>query len=215
MLLLLFLMKVEPLIKKELEKIWGNPNYKEFCVYPYLYPDELIKDSILFVGINPSFNEEDLKITNYGKNNEENTITYFRKFNDIAKHCNVEWSHLDLLFFRETKQEKIYEIIKSKNGLDFIWEQLKISKQLIQICQPKIIVVCNTLARTFLGKDKRNGQNVWLDFDFKWNEQLGTYLMNETPIFFSGMLSGQRALDLGSYERLKWHIKMVLSKQKI
>ena len=28
-------------------------------------------------------------------------------------------------------------------------------------------------------------------------------------VFFSGMLGGQRALDLGSLERLKWHIKAV------
>jgi hypothetical protein len=28
------------------------------------------------------------------------------------------------------------------------------------------------------------------------------------------MLTGQHALDNGSYERLKWHIKFVLDKEK-
>lgn len=30
-----------------------------------------------------------------------------------------------------------------------------------------------------------------------------------TPVFFSSMLTGQRALDLGSLERLEWHIRFV------
>ena len=46
-----------------------------------------------------------------------------------------------------------------------------------------------------------------LDFDEDFNNEIGTYKIKigekETPIFFSGMLSGQRALDLGSLERLK------------
>jgi len=37
----------------------------------------------------------------------------------------------------------------------------------------------------------------------------------ETPILFSGMISGQRALDKGSLERLKLHIAWVLKDRKI
>lgn len=47
-----------------------------------------------------------------------------------------------------------------------------------------------------------------------FNSEIGTYeieLNNEmVPIIFSGMLSGQRALDIGSLERLKWQSKMIL-----
>jgi hypothetical protein len=32
----------------------------------------------------------------------------------------------------------------------------------------------------------------------------------QVPIFFSGMLSGQRALDVHSRERLVWHMKLAL-----
>jgi hypothetical protein len=35
----------------------------------------------------------------------------------------------------------------------------------------------------------------------------------EIIIFFSGMLSGQHALDNGSFNRLKWHIKYVKKNQ--
>lgn len=33
-----------------------------------------------------------------------------------------------------------------------------------------------------------------------------------TPVFFSSMLTRQRALDLGSLERLEWHIRFVRKK---
>jgi hypothetical protein len=38
--------------------------------------------------------------------------------------------------------------------------------------------------------------------------------LKRTPIFFTGRLSGQRALDLGSRKRLLWHVKKILG-QKI
>ncbi len=75
---------------------------------------------------------------------------------------------------------------------------------------PKIIVVDNTLARTFLGKDKVGEVDIWLDYEFKFDEEIGTYLWNNIPVFFTSMLTGQRALDNGSFERLKWQVKRAL-----
>ena len=54
----------------------------------------------------------------------------------------------------------------------------------------------------------------WIKFEF--DKTIGTYVVNEpkelkgTKIFFTSMLSGQRALDLGTRERLVWHIAEVL-----
>ncbi len=48
---------------------------------------------------------------------------------------------------------------------------------------------------------------------------IGTYrikeesVLNNVPVFFSCMLSGQHSLDLGSRERLVWHIKKIISKE--
>lgn len=118
---------------------------------------------------------------------------------------------MDLLYFRETDQSKIGTILREKNGLDFIWKQLELSKLLLEKCQPRIIVVCNALAGTFIGKDKVGENNKWLDLDLNFDTEIGTYKWNnKTPIFFSGMLTGQRALDNGSYERLKWQIRRTI-----
>ena len=51
-------------------------------------------------------------------------------------------------------------------------------------------------------------------YDFVFNDDIGTYLWNNTPVFFSSMLSGQRALDIGSMERLKWQVKRALQEIK-
>ena len=96
---------------------------------------------------------------------------------------------------------------------------MEISKQIIEEAKPKIIVVNNSLARRFLGFDKgeKNEQVYyeWIGFDFKFDDDIGTHriinneMLNGTPVFFTSMLTGQRALDNGSYERLIWHINYV------
>jgi hypothetical protein len=54
-----------------------------------------------------------------------------------------------------------------------------------------------------------------MGYEFEFDEKLGTDRIITKgdlfgiPIFFSSMLSGQRALDTGSEKRLIWHIKRV------
>jgi len=131
----------------------------------------------------------------------------------------LRWSHIDLLFVRWTNQKEVEQIMSEKNGVEFLWKQLLISKQIIEESNPKIIVVNNSFARKLLGFDKsiKNGQvfDIWMGFDFKFDNKIGTYritnneILNGTPVFFTSMLTGQRALDNGSYERLIWHINYV------
>jgi hypothetical protein len=67
-------------------------------------------------------------------------------------------------------------------------------------------------------KNLERTKGVWMDFDFEFDENLGTHKivnnseLENVPVFFTSMLSGQRALDNGSYQRLIWHIKYVLNK---
>jgi hypothetical protein len=122
------------------------------------------------------------------------------------------------LFLRETNQKNIESIYSQKNGVDFIFQQLLISKEIIELSKPKVIIVNNSLARKYLGFEKNNDIDVWMGLKFKFDETIGTYRvvnnenLKNTPIFFTSMLTGQRALDKGSLERLIWHIKFVLEK---
>jgi len=206
-----------------------NENGFEYRQSP-LMPKEVKKNAILFIGINPAFSEKRKnEITNKEIefypiiSDEIKDITYFEKFKNIASHCNnAEWTHLDLFFLRETNQEIIEKL--SYENVDFLQAQLDISFEIIKKSTPKIIAVANSLASEFFGKKKQKHSffdKIWLgfnlDFEKDFDKEIGTYKIQiagkATPIIFSGMLSGQRALDIGSLERLKWQIKRILDGQ--
>lgn len=228
----------------EIDALWKDDKFSEIEVIKrgYGVHAEIIKNAILFVGINPSFTKNS-EIGNYFINihqdgtsvktypdgtfsKREKPYSYFKKFVEIIAKLkgstdlpDLKWTHVDLLFHRETEQ-KIISVLrkdkKTRNGAAFINGQFEIAKKIIAKSEPKVIVVSNSKARDFL-KNKEGKNN--LGFDFKFDSKLGTEIivnhptLEGVPVFFTSMLTGQRALDLGSYERLIWHIKYVLEKR--
>ncbi|MBE6069338.1 MAG: hypothetical protein E7211_16865 [Clostridium lundense] len=202
------------------------------------YVDEISKKKVLFIGINPSFNKEaikkvlkdssykDIDVESYFKlGNRENvdleiynfigrrlkkSMDYFKRCGELAKHIELEddWQSVDLFYMSEVEQEKVKKHIYGKKKVltKFAIEQLKITKEAIKKANPEIIIVINALASDII-----KGNFEVSEFD----ESIGTYIINindkKVPILFSSMLSGQRALDKGSFERLKWHCKMIVN----
>jgi hypothetical protein len=140
----------------------------------------------------------------------------------------LKWTHIDILVFKETDQKYIEELFKKPNGIEFIFDQIQVAKARLEHIKPKVILVANTKARQFMGKDRikfkdenREDENVWMGLNFQFDEELGCDVIQAsdgkpsalegTPVFFSSMLSGQRALDRGSWERLVWQIRRVLN----
>lgn len=219
-------MKTKEIIENQINEIWNEYSFLPFCRYSPLTVAEIPETGIIFIGLNPSLDEK-TKIE-LEKNSEKSLKyydldgehKYFKKFPAIAEYVNLPWGHLDLLYFKETNQESINKTLNNQMVVSFIYKQLMVTKVIIDKLltdnKPKIFVVNNSLAREFLGKDRPNSylddQPHWMNYRFKWNDELGTYLCNEHPFFFTSMLTGQRALDNGSFERLKWHIKMVKEK---
>lgn len=199
---------------------------KKYCKHPLCCVKEIPKDAIIFIGINPSISEEDRanihNISNkiyFYKHSliKGDSHKYFRRFFDIvAEIDSVPWGHFDLLFFQETNQAEVKNMLNDKYHKTYIWEQLLISRRildtLIEEGSPKVIVVNNTLARMLLGfkHDKNNNKDEWLGYKFEWDDNIGTYRYKNIPFFFTSMLTGQRALDIGSFERLRWHIKNII-----
>ncbi len=218
--------------------IFSEPEF-QYRKYPLL-PEVINKNCLLFIGMNPSFikgstiSENEKPIGFYSPKAREKDIPYFEKMKDISKYCETEWSHLDLFFIRETKQEWIKKLSCNEKGIEFLNAQLKVSFEIIKRANPKLIIVSNAFASEFFGKKKetkhQNLDKIWKGFDFyfdnniwekevTFNSEIGTYniKLNNTlvPIIFSGMLSGQRALDIGSFERLKWQAKMILQGKRM
>jgi hypothetical protein len=217
-------------INQNIIDIWEK--YKVSERVPLLYPDLKIQ-TILFVGLNPSFSRKGfkkiLKDTQYDKELDsldefysykdfkKNKIKdyqniekysrekhpYFKRFREISEFLNIDWEHVDLLLIRNTNQKDIEKLIKLHK--DFLNEQICLMIELIKLLNPKTVVIENAFASKLI-QDK-------LKLDF--NNNYGTYLIDKKiPVFYSGMLTGGRALDLGSLERLKWHIKYCIEKCK-
>ncbi len=218
------------------QKYFGKENDRVYA--PLFYP-HFRKGGVLFVGLNPSFSsrgfrkllkdspyenikpEEYFKFTNMIKR-KVNTIIeveklamerydYFTKLKMMAGDLGIFWQHIDLFFERKTDQKSIKsEYIKKDNSLsDFAKEQFGISFETIKFINPKIIVVINALASDILKRE--------LAQKICFYENMGTYRLKlnklQPIIFFSGMLSGQRALDNHSFERLRWHMRFVMKKK--
>jgi hypothetical protein len=224
------MINVKEIVTEQVNRIWSENSEKITFNIPPLTIEKIPDSEILFIGINPSLNssdkirlqeKKDKSLEYYSLDHKSgNNHKYFKKFQLISEKTNLTWSHYDLLFIRETKQEKVKKLLKDESGIQFLYKQLMISKlvldKIIDKISPTIFVVNNTLAREFLGKDRPENyddkQAHWMDYRFQWKEEIGTYIYKNCPFFFTSMLTGQRALDNGSFERLIWHINFVKSK---
>lgn len=199
--------------------------------FAFQYDEDENDSDILFLGMNPSFVSTKEKESNHWHRNSKDGKGYFKPFftieEDLKKryHLKIKWTHYDLFAFRETKQANIKKLfMKNEEGRIFLFQQLEVLKERLLKTQPKVIVASNALIRTFLGMKRKVDEKtqievgVWLGdwIKFEFDKTIGTYVVNQpeelkgTKIFFTSMLSGQRALDLGTRERLVWHIAQVL-----
>jgi hypothetical protein len=245
-------------VNSQILEIWErnrNKTFKEKEVRAPLFLREFNRDvEILFIGSNPSFNEDWIRKRlkeKYGvEEDSENFFVlrinsssnidfckkmgsinvsdkeqyvdkcieieekiasdypYFTKFKVIAKENDLErkWEHLDLFLYREISQKKLKELVwRSPKGLtEFGEDQLKVTFGIINKTEPRVIIVVSAFASKIIQERLKP----------QWNDDLGYHIANiadrKIPIFFSSMLSGQRALDEGSFERLRWHIRKAL-----
>ena len=205
------------------EEIKNIDHLKKYYERGYCLPEEILENSTLILGINPSYNENHFienQLAHYYQNNHniqvEKSIPFFERMKTLMGE-NKNWQHLDLLFLRETSQNSINEIIQTKEGIDFVYKQLMISKKIIETIKPNCLIVANSMCRYFLGFEKTTKNHIWMNFDFDFSQDLGTHYIlnqNKTPVFFTSMLSGKSALDKGSFRRLQWHIDFVLKYKK-
>ena len=194
-------------------------------------------NQLLFIGLNPSFSDNSIKglkktkeeYLNFFSHKElkeedikkiievhENSLEeypYFNKFKSIVRSLekeNINFAHIDLFHCRRTSQKDLIHQLENELSKDdkdlFIYKSIEILENLILQISPKILIIENTATRDFLIKYSSFPEV------YSINEKFGTPLLNQSvPVFYTSMLTGQRALDLGSFNRLIWHIKHCLS----
>ncbi len=138
---------------------------------------------------------------------------YFKKFNEIATQVNVSFEHLDLFPVRETSQKLVTKLIGQNQ--DFTDACFDIFLSTLNQISPKAIIIENSFIRDVLiNSSHPEIRNYFPRFEFKsfkFNE-VGTPINKHgMAVYYTSMLTGQRAIDLGSYNRLIWSLNKFLN----
>ena len=204
-----------------------------------VYYGPLYKNTLTFVGMNPSFSRKGLTKTLKGSDYEsqdldaffsisnksfdfktsseisklsKDSIPFFKLHREIAGLVRVDhWNHIDLFQYRHTKQSEFLKKVRGKGNKlnDFGQKQFDLSMQALELSQPKIIIIANAAASHIFCRENPN---------VGFSDEIGTYEISlnqkKVPVFLSGMLTGQRALDVYSRKRLLWHVERIYNNQQ-
>lgn len=190
-----------------LKKIWEK--YDGF-VHPSLIERKPIfaaygvKNSILFVGVNPSYFANDENVFLHSNSNKtllygsfyqrDDAPQYFKSLETFASKCGYAYTQINLLYARENDRDFLL-----KQNSEFIREQLELSYDTILRINPVAIVFFTNYCNRLIF-----GANRWID---PTTENNGAYILKGTkiPVFFSEDIS---TLNTTQQEELIRLIKM-------
>ena len=174
-------------IEIELTKIWQrytNSVNKNIISRKPIFSADAVKDSVLFVGINPSFNPNDDKIFVHGECSEtlmygsfyqlSNAPEYFKKLELFAEKLNKPYTQINLLYARENDRELLLN-----SDSNFIREQLELTYETILKINPVVIIFFSDYCKNLIfGADR------WINPDSNLNDR---FILNGTniPVFFT------------------------------
>ena len=210
--------------------LWNKyKDVKDLTLSPLLY-HEPEKNGILFVSLNPSFTYKDseiLELYQFVNINENRKIItkrhkehlksheFYEPFRDIAEYVQLDLAHIDLFYIRLSKQKHVIKMIykSDEHKLNkFASDQLKISLDIINYINPKIIIVASALARDILKGEKGSFSSDIAVKEFNNKYRFPIFHMkiaNKTypTIFSPRMFTGRWRLDSDSYAKLRQQIK--------
>ena len=171
-------------LNEDIKKLWSKTNdfsndyHKEVMKrVPSFLPVPKTKDKILFIGLNPAFQERKethKNFINYSFNSEITfeDIEYFTKINKDSKDSSSDhyygkyfnilhnfaknlgedgFEHCDLFLMRETDSKMVKKMVENTDGVlnEFGIEQLNILKIHIENLNPKVIIIPNAMAAEY------------------------------------------------------------------
>lgn len=130
---------------------------------------------ILVMGMNPSFRQGDPARESFVCEYEYQGIVeggedrYFLAFDKLFPETyKQEVAYMDLLNFRETDQQKIWEFCKDPKGLELVAENLRLNQLFMeQVVRPRLIMVKNRGSWCFWGKEATADANIWMGYRFE------------------------------------------------
>lgn len=214
----------------QLDQIWSREDFKsddlvsKYIKRGYAFP-QIGKATALFIGLNPAGREDEDHSFIYNKEQAVKDLpNYFGKYDLLALKAEIDWSYLDLFYFKETDSNIIDDFLKHPVAIQFLIEQLKVTQAIIEEISPKVIIVFNAKARKFFGLEQNRDKNegIWMGYlanDKILNQKFGTPVISEVesgiingikhkkqvpiPIFFESFITYQ---PVAAMDRLAWHI---------
>ena len=227
-------------INSDLKALWSRFFPSNAKVYAPMQYKEPQRGALVFVGMNPSFSSAgwksilrrstvpgldphaffqwpsphdfDIELAHKLEALAHEHYPFFVPHRALAEVLEVDWEHFDLFAYRETEQARMRTLALSSGNeielTEFGQAQFELFEQLLLLAQPAAVIVINALASQVYLK-KRS-----LVFD----SSAGYYRDSLTegccfPVFLSGMLTGARALDRFSKDRLFWQVTNALGKR--
>jgi len=184
-------------ISNSLSNIWvkyANSVDKNIINRKPIFSADGVIESILFVGINPSYEPNDDNVflqSDDGKSmlygslyQRDDAPDYFKRLEDFSEKFDKGYTHINLLYARENDRD----FLLKTNG-DFIREQLELTYETIVEIKP--------LAIFFFGSHCKNlifGADRWID---PKSEKNGYYFLNGKtfPVFFSEDIAFMQEAD--------------------
>lgn len=203
-------------LRKDYEKSYSKlgHRWKDYAQRKYDIIDNVQKDGLLLVGINPSF-DESFKDPCEGEVSDSENGGYQHPYFTKPKKLNEEigislFSHVDMFSLRSRPQYVVQDIVNDLDSQEFVKEQLTLFNTIFNGASPSANVVINALASHIIRTGRALGA---LDYDDVLGVAMYKIGDKRVPVFYSGMLSGAHTIDNGSFDRLIWHIKYVLNMQ--
>ena len=207
---------IKPLFEKEYNSLWETAE-KQFPQETlvrngYDVVNHITKGALMIVGLNPSIGKED-KPGKFFETITKDSYKYYPPIFEFAENCGYnEFSYADIFAMRCSIQRAIIKNIKEVPGFkDFCKEQFNLFVEIVKLASPSIIVVTNAYARDRFFDEGKDVFKVIEDNEIGTYRIAGDSELEGVPVFFSGMLGGQHALDKGSKKRMEWQIRRIKS----
>jgi hypothetical protein len=224
-------------INEKIISLWNKYFGDRDDVYTPLFYDDLKNDSILFVGVNPSFSANEIKKIIKGTEYEHiqpETFFTWKNVSSNLEHVN-DCIKIDAMGLQKYKRyfKRMDDISKTLNipwhHIDtFVYKQtdqgdfLKLihdKSKLNQFAHDQLEIFKEVLetsdpkvvvvSNAFASKTIKK----YFEESIVYNHEHGYHILHigskAIPIFFSTMI---KTLDTGSFERLVWHIKQSLTR---
>ncbi|RYZ83991.1 MAG: hypothetical protein EOP04_18885 [Proteobacteria bacterium] len=204
-----------------------NRSLPGIALFPMQRADLKINPDLLFIGMNPSFSKGLQKsdaaphyrwdssmhqdkidrLINFEREAQQNYKIFFEPLRLFSLSVRADvFENLDLLPVRHTSQSEVISSYwnKKEEAIEITKLFLELFKTTLLRINPRSIIVANA------GVSKKLIEIL----DLKSSDENRSYrwqLMKEVPFFLSGMLSGQRAIDKFSRDRLAADVRQFLN----